>query len=460
MIDPDDALRNAYSDSFGLAFYADRICVDKNLHIHVLWFFDPAPTSEPAISYVSLGVVNTAAQCEVILKSVVPFESFQFVSRAIALSAEPIAPFDILPCEIEETHFEALLFLPLDEERAGTLRGPDGAVRPLLQAVPITRAERLLAEDHSGKAAALLRNGGALVADPLRDCLLEPERTRPLSFQQEEDIHIRVRTKIHERTAQLDEEHDSNAPEMLTSYSERLLVLSQTQLRWLRARESAALAAAAAQGDPGDAASTSPPGARKRRGPPPVDPAMVAAIVDTIFRFPTPLHASVEIPLREFIGTMLLTHPLWVPLVIDVQTVASEAPAPWRYSLEWALDRMVDRASTLHPEKTLEEVLRRGRRGLLNAPTTFNGQGPHAFEIHAWTCIHEAIYEGLPNPRTVQGRAGALCYGRYTAVVFPTLFPHPKEGEESARKHLEDGCSFVLVAMLLGQKPRAPHRDS
>jgi hypothetical protein len=76
--------------------------------------------------------------------------------------------------------------------------GPvNGTVRHALLAIPLTRAERGLAEDQPEQVIALLREAGAFIAHPLRDCLLEPERTRARRRKLEAELSADTGRRYH-----------------------------------------------------------------------------------------------------------------------------------------------------------------------------------------------------------------------------------------------------------------------
>ena len=125
----------------------------------------------------SLGGADLPSAHEIFIVMPVPVPAFtEMVIGIIGSRTTPLRALEVVSAAAPDTHFEAVLLAPVED---GLVLGVvDGTVRHALRAIPLTRAERGLAEDDPLRALTLLREAGGFVAHPFRDCLLEPERTR------------------------------------------------------------------------------------------------------------------------------------------------------------------------------------------------------------------------------------------------------------------------------------------
>jgi hypothetical protein len=146
----------------------------------LLW--GPADAGGRPAVFASLGAVHRAPRGEVFITAKVPLPGLEAVfEHVLAPRSSPLAALDVLSCPScwvsEEMPFGGFLLAP-PEDGSFALGEDGGVTRYAFRAIALTPAEVALAKDAPEKALARLRAAGALVADPLRDCLVEPDRAR------------------------------------------------------------------------------------------------------------------------------------------------------------------------------------------------------------------------------------------------------------------------------------------
>jgi hypothetical protein len=160
-----------------------------------------APDGRPVV-YATLGAVHRPLRAEVFIMAKVPLMMCQdLFERVLVIHRAPIQALDVLPYRSAAKQFVAVLLAP-PEDGSFAIGEEGGVMRYALRAIPLTPAELALAKDAPEKALAMLRTAGALVADPLRDCVVEPERTRAqrwslareLTAEWGERLYRRIRT--------------------------------------------------------------------------------------------------------------------------------------------------------------------------------------------------------------------------------------------------------------------------
>ena len=170
-----EALRNAYVERFGKLFDGREV-EDKQARHPPFWllvFWDPEVPGAPVV-YASFGAPGR----EVYVVSAAPIVALQEALREAALVAPPSPePFNLVRTQAMRTQFKGFLVAP---SRDGSFMVGDEASGQIEvhRLVPVTYAERVLAADEDARAVyRRVREAGALAADPVRTCTVDPKRT-------------------------------------------------------------------------------------------------------------------------------------------------------------------------------------------------------------------------------------------------------------------------------------------
>jgi hypothetical protein len=234
-----EAIEELYEHAFGPIvdslperfFEGERPGIDEDTdeaeeeRIHAA--FDAAPRFERILCwdgsspgalavYASLGAMHLPAAHEMFVVAPAPFAGLgEIVNHILSARTTPIRALEVISCAVPEMSFEAVLLAPVADGLVLGVIG--GAVRHALRAIPLTRAERGLAEDEPEQALALLRAAGAFTPHPLRDCLLEPQRTRALRRKLEAQLYAQTGRRYYNAV-----ESRARIREMATSDERRL----------------------------------------------------------------------------------------------------------------------------------------------------------------------------------------------------------------------------------------------
>ncbi|HSN99163.1 MAG TPA: hypothetical protein VLS89_12800, partial [Candidatus Nanopelagicales bacterium] len=206
-----EAVRDAYAAHFGPLFDSDA-SLHGNYQVLRFW------ARRPPIVYATLG----ARPAEVTITSIVPFPEFKEAVSELAVGTRKLAPLEILPYRVERTPFEGVLILPPED---GTLVVPTPGKKRVhaYRAVPLTASELGLGLDAPERLLHLLREAGALIADPTRDCVLEPDQTRRFWRTARPQILSRERRRLRASRVRLSFFHESGAPALYSDLEERLI---------------------------------------------------------------------------------------------------------------------------------------------------------------------------------------------------------------------------------------------
>jgi hypothetical protein len=365
-----DAIRSVYAARFGAEFEAETVW-DKDLRNGVLvacFWAGVAP-----VVYASLG----GRGHEITLVSPVPFPELAELVGKVAHAASA-APLGVIAYRIERTPFDGLLFLP-PEDGTFVLGHVDGVPRYALRAVPITPAERRLAADSPGKVLALLRKAGALEADLLRDCVVEPKRTRRFWAHNKPALFMAERRRMNLVIERMQRLRELNAPHEFFVMEDRLLAKRRAVLAYLQA-------------SPAD------------RGSP------EHRIADQLIKEVTTCAKIIErvtgaygslLPPRVLRATMemlllvLTTHPEAVRLMAFVEgTGLSGKPWSADAALVFCADMIVRSHRRLKPEK----LVARGRTALEGAARSFEPDRGVPFDSFAWAQMLRAMLAAAAPP--------------------------------------------------------------
>lgn len=352
-----DAVRDAYAAHFGPLYDSD----DSYHGYQVLRFW----ARRPPMIYASLG----ARPAEVTISSVVPFAEFKDTVANLAAGggARKPSPLTLLPCRIERTPFEGVLIVPPED---GTLVVPvpgRSAIRAY-RAVPVTGSELGLGQDAPERLLHLLRGAGALVVDPLRDCVLEPELTRRFWQIERPLLLAHERRRLRASRTRLSFFRESGAPPMAAELEERLIATREALLAHVE-RSAAAEDRTAA----------------RLLG----IESMLADLMDIGTK---PFLAFVDDAtlkaMRLFLMLVVQTHPEARALLhraIDL------APEPW--SPDEAVQSISGLLVEVYPEVRQEDLVARAREGLARAAARASGAGTP--EGQSWSRLCEAVFRRL-----------------------------------------------------------------
>jgi hypothetical protein len=344
----------------------------------MLTFWSPGEVASH-VTYATFGAVDGGMGDEAFLTAVTPYPGFKAAVEDLAAGApQALLPGAVVPCRMRLTSFEGMLVAPAD---AGTfaLGESGGRLRRALRLVPVTPAERLLAAHEPERLLELLRAAGALVADPLRACVVAPagdgaRRANAAALLTDERRRVRRMSEGHERMVAL------GAPEVILRADEENLAGPLAMLAFLEARVPEIVPDA-------DAPELLEPEAKGER---------VGAVLRPV------LHSSVEpyvglVPRRvagvfmAFTRLVLATHPLVSPLLYESAMGEGRRPASDKFSEEFYADMLVH-----HVESTLGKIMATAnervlaasaREGVEQAQATFARGGGFPWELHVWGVV-------------------------------------------------------------------------
>jgi hypothetical protein len=293
-----------------LAGDEDRITVKETLQFQILTFWTPEPAGA-AITYASLGVTGD----EFYLTAATPYEPFKRgVEELAGGSVAALEPLTVVRHSMRLTSFDAMLVAPADD---GTfaLGEVDGRLRRALRLVPITPAERLLAARDPERLLGLLRVAGALIADPVRPCVVAPEqgsarRANVAALLDEARRRARRASESHQKMC------DLHAPEMVLEPARAFLATARATLAFLEERVPAIL----------------PESDAPELRPFEEQAAMLGALArDVMACSVEPYRGLVPRRVAElfvaFVCLALCTHPLLQPLTYEATMGAGRRPA-------------------------------------------------------------------------------------------------------------------------------------
>jgi hypothetical protein len=266
-------------------------------------------------TYASFGTVQGCLGDEFFLTTVTPHQPFEMAVKDLAGSATRVlAPLTVVPYLVRLSAFDTMLVVPADDGPS-TLGQIGGHVRRLLRLVPITRAERLLAVRDPERLLGLLRAGGALVADPLRACVVAPD--------QDGGRRANAGRLLEEarRSERLISENDKKmrafgAPEVFLRAHEPALAKTRARLAFFEARVAAILP----EPDAPELAGQEVRGARMSA----VIREVMASSVDPYGGLVP--HRVAEV-LRVFMWALFSTHPVVYPIVYEAAMGEGRLPA-------------------------------------------------------------------------------------------------------------------------------------
>jgi hypothetical protein len=243
------SVQRAYGDRFGDVFNARTVPdAEGNVLFYLLTFWRPERRDAPVV-YATWGAPGR----ELFLAAVVPYVAFEeILERAAQNTSRPlVAPLDVVTCPGADTPFRGLLVAPAEE---GTFSiEVSGGIRPVLRVIPLTPAEREHADTAPREVLDRLRAAGALVADPLRACLLDREHTTRFREHLLNAPVRRLQRAIAELDAEIEEMQSTGATPAQIEADARYRTMLASTLAFFRMRGPTNLEIHLDPGDPRDA---------------------------------------------------------------------------------------------------------------------------------------------------------------------------------------------------------------
>lgn len=360
--DDDDARPEAGEDAAGdlmpsaeklaavLGSYEDfKEASDASVLLHYELRFGHLTEDDPREVVASFGAAPRAGH-EVFLACAVPFDAFRGVIGELTRKHAPLAPGMVVPIDIEDTAFSAVLLAPVG---AGSipLGQAGGAPRFALQVIPLTAAEAELGADSVGRLVAALRAAGALeVTDPLRDCVLDPGRTQAEWALVRAPMLDWMRGRLTSRQERYERLVEMKAPESIIAGERYLVTSMRLQIRHIEAKPV----------DPSSPAEGRAAMYRRRR-----------ETLQGILRGAGELvrKGAVPVILQPLCGVVLLsalhTHPLSGRLLAEAEgdEEARRDPRAPQCDVEKLLPALVDLIRQLVPDSDPAALLSAGRVG-------------------------------------------------------------------------------------------------
>ncbi len=405
---------------------------DASVLLHYELRFGHLTEDDPREVVASFGAAPSAGH-EVFLAVAVPFDAFRGVIGELTRKHAPLAPGMVVPMEIEDTAFSAVLLAP---EGAGSipLGQAGGAPRFALQVIPLTAAEAALGADSVDRLVAALRAAGALeVTDPLRDCVLDPDRTQAERALARAPLLDWMRRRLGSRQERYEHLVEMEAPESIIAGERYLVTSMKLQIRHIEAKPV----------DPSSPAEQRAATHRRHR-----------ETMDQILRGAGDLVRQGAVPaiLQPLCAVVLLaalhTHPIGQRLVAEAQgdeEVRSDPRAP-RCDLEKLLPALVDLIREIAPDSDPAALLSAGRVGYSVAQETAavadGFVAPHVAWEYVLTGMGLELIRDIPDAQR-DSLAMALQAGLH---LVNRAFV--SENERPALERLEATSRMIVLGML------------
>jgi hypothetical protein len=401
----------------------------------LLDFWNPEQEGSP-ITYATFGAVHGGVGDELFLTAVTPYQTFEMAVKDLAsVAPRHLAPLTIVPCTLRLSAFDAMIVVPA--EGPSTLGEVDGRVRRLLRLVPITRAERLLAVREPERLLELLRASGALVADPLRTCVVAPEQDggRRANAARLLENARRSERLISESDRKM---REMDVPDVLLRANEPLLVKARATLAFFEGRAAAILPE---------------PDAPERSGPEAEGDRMSALLVEVLAGSVEPYSGLVprrvaEV-LRVFAWALLSTHPVLYPILYEASTGAGRLPANEDPEGVFYAEHVEEQVRSLL--KVIETASARrlaasGREAVKRAVSILVEHGPLS-KLLAWNTIVVSLCVQAADLGAAQGPAVEQALREACTVAMGTDF-EPRTSAGPARVRLARIASDVSKEFL------------
>jgi hypothetical protein len=433
-----ETMMDAYTGRFGDVVDVPLLGREKALRLFVLVFGSAWPAG--TVTYASFGATWGPAGNEIFLTSLTPYYAFEHAVKQLAAQVpRDLRPLGVVHHEVEYTLFDSMLVVP---ERDGTfvLGEVEGAVRHALRLVPITPAERQLATRDPERLLDLLRAQRALVADPLRGCVVEPESDGVRRANAAALLHHHQR-KVRERTERYERMVAKRAPDVFLYYNGKSLNEARATLAYLEAHVPAILP------EP-DAPELLDKNARKERLE-----ALLGEYLGRSFDPYAPLAPRrVAQIFCSFLVIALFSHPFVEP--VTDQAVMGPGVRPARaheheehkirvlgFEVAAQLAKDLSLASPQALEKRAEEVVAEARRA-------FASGADGSWRLYAWSALVPAVCMTAADLGPLQGPAAEHAL-RHATQLLAHVDHEPELGSGPAPTRLARIVSAVTRDLFL-----------
>jgi hypothetical protein len=372
-------------DSARLHGFASDDDLDAPTHeSRLLTFQAPDQPGGPSV-YASFGALLHGCGQEIFLTAAKPFWAFASLVRDVAATApRGLSALQIVRAAVRFTPFDAVLVLP-EEDGTFPLGEVGGIPRHVFRIVPLTRAERLLGEREPALLLDRLRAAGALVADPFRACVVEPEREGGRRANLAELLK-RERLELERWRERLESTRAMNAPDILIEGAEMAVARREATLATLESWVPAVFPE---------------PGAPELRTEDEV--ALVyRRLFDDVLGSNVEAYAGLVPPrvgelFRAFTFFVVGRHPWVVPITYEAamgegrergnhQVMDPEA------RLDGFVDSLVAALPHFFPTTDVEEARARGLEVAERAMGTLDPESADPWEVQVWSVTATAIY--------------------------------------------------------------------
>jgi hypothetical protein len=309
---------------------------------YALWFRSHGEAG-PRFVTATFGAAPYTGGVELFLSSEIMLSNFDILLADLVEDHAPLAPNTIVPIRVRPFPFTAVLLLPVGE-RSFSLGRVGGVERYALQVVPLTASERALGEDSVESLVRSLSRAGVLAAtDPLRDCVLCPERTRYFWAHQRPGVLSRAKRKIDAWRSLKDRLAAAGASEARLVVEEQAILSAEGLVRHIESRE------------------IDPDSEAERMA------AKVRALRETLERLYVEIEPTMRVipealreTCQEVLGLGLGTHPLADALFREI--IGGVEPPD--FGTESLLASVLEWFRDNRPELSTSLLLRAGRAGL------------------------------------------------------------------------------------------------
>lgn len=424
-----ESLRDAYVERFGALYEALEIGAAVQPSYHVLSFWDAEVPASPVV-YATFGAHS---RWELVVVAAAPLSGLVGALMTVGLmDPEGLSPYQLLEVDVERTPFAGLLVAP-PEDGSFVVEETDGGRREVYRLIPITQGERAMAAELGPREVyRRVRAADALVADPLRDCTVTPQRTALWRMTEGPVLMRDLGEQLDATELRLERLRARPERGAQPASFERAAPQIRAYLRHL---------ASGLPFPPALGAWVVAPGTPLEKRLARLAEVLVKRSVEhwTVF-VPEELCAA----LAEMASLTILTHPEALRLVEtllgeNVLPPATEGSNAVARECSWRIATFDGRARRVSGRV---EVERRVCEGFVGAAARRAPEDEIPYENHVWACMVEALYEGGVDGRAV---AAALQEGIDRSR---RLEPDPSTAPPLPR--LMEMLHAVTVAMFVG----------
>jgi hypothetical protein len=381
-----DLVASVYGARFGATHHGWPVRDEEGrTRFWILVFWDEQRAGAPVV-YATLGAQGP----DVLLVAAAPFHGFErIVEQAAGEGLARLVPLQVARCSALDTPFKGFLVAP-GADGSFTVEDGPGAGRRVVRLVPLTSAERELAAREPREALDMLRAAGALVADPLRDCLINPAATAAF---REKAVPATVRW-LRRRIAQ----HDATVVTLRDAGAEANAIRGAEALA-RAARAGLAYVEAHVPEVPTDAALLA------RLEATPLDQResfVVDTLVERALDWVRPgLVPESEAAFHELMSLLVRAHP---DVFLPVHEVVTGERAPPTWDLEQRVWEGLLDVVHAQPKERVDRMFSRMIRGLV-VERRARPRRRRARARHRWVVMVRELYRGEIDERSFEGHA-------------------------------------------------------